>query len=300
MREGRASRTAEYNALFRVLETLAPQQDRLFDDPLAAAFLSRDLRTVAWAARVPGVRGVVVRFIDRRWPGVRTSVVARTRLIDDTIATVLGDLDQVVILGAGFDTRPYRLRAMARKRPFEVDHPDTQHHKRNRLATSRVRVDHVRFVATDFEAGGLDAALAQSGFDASMSALIIWEGVTNYLSFDAVDTTLRWCAATAPGSYLVFTYVDRRVLEDPSHYRGAERHFASLRKTAEPMTFGLDPAQTTAFLAERGLRLDLDLGAIDYRRRYYGPRADRMVGHEFYRVAAARVIGRGPLGRSPR
>ncbi|HZA74776.1 MAG TPA: SAM-dependent methyltransferase [Acidimicrobiales bacterium] len=163
MREGRASRTAEHNALFRALETLRRPGDRLVDDPLAAALLSRDLRAVALGARARPVHAAVLRIIDGRWRAVRTSVVARTRLIDDTFATIIDDAAQVVVLGAGFDTRPYRLPSMTSKAVFEVDHPDTQRRKRERLAGRRVPCDHVRFAATDFVHAGLGTTLAAAG-----------------------------------------------------------------------------------------------------------------------------------------
>jgi len=101
MREGHASRTAEHNALFRALESALPESRRLFKDPLARAFLTWPFAVVTWLAVVPGLRELVPWFIDNRWPGVRSSVVARTRLIDDAIAASLGErTEQLVILGA--------------------------------------------------------------------------------------------------------------------------------------------------------------------------------------------------------
>lgn len=89
MLEGRASRTAEYNALFRALEASQPEGRRLFDDPLARAFLAWPLSLAARIGALPGLRALVPWVIDRRWPGPRSAVVARTRLIDDAIAAEL-------------------------------------------------------------------------------------------------------------------------------------------------------------------------------------------------------------------
>src|SRR5882724_2644111 len=109
MRQGRASRTAEQNALFRALESARPEDRRLFEDRLARNFLTWPLTLVAQIAVVPGFRELVPWLIDSRWPGVRSSVVARTRLIDDAIAASLGEqIEQLIILGAGFDSRAYR------------------------------------------------------------------------------------------------------------------------------------------------------------------------------------------------
>jgi len=82
MLKGRGSRTAEQNALFRALESTLPERRRLFEDHLARTFLKWPLTLVARLAVVPGLREVVPWLIDNGWPGVRSSVVARTRLID--------------------------------------------------------------------------------------------------------------------------------------------------------------------------------------------------------------------------
>src|SRR2546428_1927624 len=109
MREGHASRTAEQNALFRALESSRPERERVCHDPLARHFLTWPLTLVTRLAAIPGGATFVASFIDRRWPGVRSSVVARPRVIDDAIAAVVGNcIVQLVFLGSGFDFRPYR------------------------------------------------------------------------------------------------------------------------------------------------------------------------------------------------
>jgi methyltransferase (TIGR00027 family) len=123
MKERRASQTAEFMALFRALESTRPSTRRLFEDPLAVRFLPFGLRMAAGAARVRVGHSIVCSYIDRRWPGARTSGVARTSLIDEAVNGALkSGIEQVVISGAGFDSRPYRLPAMFKSSVFEVDH----------------------------------------------------------------------------------------------------------------------------------------------------------------------------------
>lgn len=291
MRVGHASRTAEYNALFRALESSFPDGRRLFEDPLARAFLTWPLSLVARLAAVPGLREFVCWFIDHRWPGVRTAVVARTRLIDDAIADSLDErTEQFVILGAGFDSRAYRLSRLRGISVFEVDHPDTQAAKRQTLELVLPDVpNHVRFVASDFKHSHLGSTLAAAGYRESARTFILWEGVTNYLTEDAVDATLRWSSRASPGSLLLFTYVHRDVLTQPSQFVGTKQLFASLKKVGESFTFGIDPSRLREFLARRGLSLESDVGAAEYRERYFKDAARKMRGHEFYRVALARV-----------
>jgi methyltransferase (TIGR00027 family) len=295
MREGRASRTAEQNALFRALESRLPEGRRICTDPLARHFLTWPLTLAARLGAVPAVGGFVPWLIDRRWPGVRSSVVARTRLIDDEIGRALAEpVRQVAILGAGFDSRAYRMPVLRGLPIFEVDHPDTQAAKRSVVERVCSEVPRsLRFVPVDFARDDLAAAIRAAGYRETARSLILWEGVTNYLTDAAVDATLRWCARASSGSVVLFTYVHRDILTRPEIFVGTRNLFQSLEKSGERFTFGLEPSRLREYLAERGLVLESDLGAAEYRERYFGARAQRMRGHEFYRVALARVTRAG-------
>ena len=291
MKEGQASRTAEYVALFRAIESSLPANRRLFEDPFARQFLGPRLALLASLCRVPGAADLVSRYIDGRWAGARSSAVARTRLIDDSIADALAQgLDQLVILGAGFDARAYRLAGLSEVDVFEVDHPDTLAKKRAILRRSSFDAPaRLRSVGIDFKSADLDRVMDAAGYSTEARTFILWEGVTNYLTAAAVDTTLQWCARAAAGSQLLFTYVHRAVLDDPASFAGTENLFGTLKEAGEQWTFGLDPAELADFLRQRGLELERDIGSSEYRARYL-PRVSRIMrGYEFYRIAIARV-----------
>ena len=293
MRTGHASRTAEQNALFRALESSQPEGTRVCDDGLARRFLTWPLSLVMRLAGVPGGVGFVSSFIDWRWPGVRTAVVARTRLIDVVLDAALDDgIEQLVVLGAGFDSRAYRMPRLGSIDVFEVDHPDTQAAKQRVLRRLfRTLPPHVRFVAIDFTRDDLTSAMRAAGYRPSARTFILWEGVTNYLADDAVDSMLRWCSRFTAGSLLLFTYVHRDILVRPEAFVGTKNLFAALEKAGERFTFGMEPRDVPRYLAERGLSLERDEGAAEFRARYFGVAAREMRGHEFYRVAVARVNG---------
>lgn len=144
-------------------------------------------------------------------------------------------------------------------------------------------------VAIDFDRDRIETALPTAGYDPNRLTLFLWEGVTNYLTAEAVDRTLRWCSSAVAPSRIVFTYVHRGVLDRPEDFFGTARVLAALEAAGERWTFGLDPSRLAAHLAERGYRLDEDVGAAEYRARCFGASASAMRGYEFYRIACASV-----------
>lgn len=151
----------------------------------------------------------------------------------------------------------------------------------------------MRYVAIDFLRDDVGAALAAAGWDPRRRSLFLWEGVTNYLTEAAVTGMLDWIGTTAPGSRVVFTYIQAGVLEGSVEFDGGAQLVANVRWLGEPWTFGLHPGAVGAFVARSGLRLCEDLGADDYRRRYLGA---AMPGYRFYRIAVAEVPSREPAG----
>jgi methyltransferase (TIGR00027 family) len=278
MRSGSASRTAQHNALFRALEQRLPQP--LFQDPWARRFLRGRYRV---AAALPA--RFVARAIDWRWPGPRAAVAVRTRYIDDAVQALLVEgLDQLVILGAGLDARAQRMTGLAGVALFEVDHPATQELKRRLLGTTARQAI---YVPVDFTKDSLEAALTAAGLHRGRRTLFIWEGVTNYLDAASVDATLRLIARW--GSYILFTYIDRAILEAAQGFEGAAESMRLVDKLGEPFTFGLDPRQIEAYLGERGIELVEDLPLSSVARRYYAAHAPKV--STYYHVVAGRCRG---------
>jgi len=200
-------------------------------------------------------------------------------------------IDQVVILGAGFDCRALRLPGLENARVFELDHPNTLAVKRERVRGILGSLPvHVQFIEVDFNRQRLNDVLDASRLDQARPIIVIWEGVTNYLTDGAVDATLTVVGTMAPGSRVIFTYVHRDALDESGDFYGINRLTRDLRRLGEPWTFGLYPEQLPDYLTARGLRLMEDLGSTEYRKRYMAPRPAIVRGYEFYRVAVARVV----------
>ncbi|MFE9328289.1 class I SAM-dependent methyltransferase [Nocardia sp. NPDC052278] len=205
MQTGRPSETARAIAHIRALHQKADDAS-IFNDPLAELILGEPVLPETDLDR--GLKPDVVRR--RRW-----YIAARSRFADDRAAAAIArGTEQVVILGAGLDTAPYR-NTNKNVQFFEVDHPSTQSWKRNILSERGIAIpDSLTFVPIDFNQSTLADGLTKAGLDRTRSAMYIWLGVTVYLTRSAVDETLRYIAHHS-GSELIFDYWVEPIVSTP-------------------------------------------------------------------------------------
>ena len=270
MRTGQASRTAEYMALFRAIETNRPSDRRFFADPFAAGFLTPGLRAVASASGLPLVGPLVPRAIDRRWPGPRVSAVVRTRVIDEALEEALKDgVRQLILLGAGYDSRAQRIAASRSVRTYEVDHPTTQAQKVERLREMRADRATIDFVPVDFDREDLGTALLAAGYDTSAPQLRRLGGRHQLPHRGGGRRDFRWFAASAaPGSRIAFTYVHRGLLDGSERFADSGAWVGAVQDAGEPFTFGFLPSELPGYMGERGMELLYDRSTADELGRW--------------------------------
>jgi methyltransferase (TIGR00027 family) len=258
------SRTAEYMALFRALESARPAEVRLFEDRCASRFLTARLRSVVRAASFQPLGRLLCSYIDSRWPGPRLSGIVRTRAIDDfVVSSMTTGCTQLLLLGAGYDTRAVRLSEVASTAVFEVDHPATQARKRQALGSTP---PNVRYVPVNFERNSLQQELERAGFERDRQSCVLWEGVFSYLTVEAIDAMLlALLELCATGSRILITYVDEGALKTAQPDGVAWMDAVS--DVGEPFLTGLDPACAEQFFADRGLTLRQDESTADAARR---------------------------------
>ncbi|MDT5323818.1 MAG: hypothetical protein QOF25_970 [Mycobacterium sp.] len=253
------------------IEHQEPPDRRLVDDDLAASFLPKPLRALVRATRFRAVRRAVIAASERSGPGLWANVSCRKSYIDDNLAESLPGVDAVVILGAGLDTRPYRLARLGDVPVFEVDLPVNI--ARKRAVVSRVfgaLPPSVRLVSVDFERDDLMATLASYGYRADSPTFFVWEGVTQYLTPDAVRATFDQLAQAASGSRLDFTYVRRDFIDGVNLY-GTPALYRQFRERSQVWKFGLLPDEIDGFLADYGWRLIEQAGPDELMDRYVRP-----------------------------
>lgn len=204
-RSGIVADTAFSIAAVRAEEGQRPPAERLFEDPYASFF----------AAAGAHAAESTQRFLDL--PFFRDGVRLRTRYIDDAVRAGLeAGLDQIVMLGAGFDARGLRMAEIAARGAsvYEIDTAEQLARKQNVLAAAGVEVPtRVRFVPFDFDRADFETALAAAleteGFRRHAGALFVWEGVIGYIRRDEIDRSLRFMASVGgPRTRVVFTFAD--------------------------------------------------------------------------------------------
>lgn len=218
-----------------------------------AAYRARAARRVGalavdpWAAALAGEEGeALARTYDAVYGHMELWTELRTAFIDHVVRA--STAPQVVVLGAGFDTRAARL-AKSGVRFFEVDHPDTQAEKRERLSgLAGYPIENAEYVSCDFEREDFLDRLSASRFDPSVPTTVIWEGVTPYLTEAAVRATLRRIASgMAPESAVVFDHLGKKIVQGNV---ADERDLASrefVGALGEPLRWGCDDVLPVLF-----------------------------------------------------
>jgi methyltransferase (TIGR00027 family) len=252
----------------------------------------------------PGLRFILQRrllrtalqlVLDRQLPGTYGGMVCRTRYLDDVVTASLSTgIRNIVIVGAGMDTRPYRLKFDAAARVFELDLPAMIEAKKERVSQALGALPrHVTYVAMDFDSEDLSEALTRGGLDPQARLILVLEGVTQYIRKQAVESILQYVARAPRGSEVVFTYVPKEVIDGTSKAFGADES-ANIGRRYHWVS-GFDRAQLPGDLNRLGLDLVEDVGAIDYEARYLAPLQRSLKVFEIERIARARVP-EGPHG----
>lgn len=231
------------------------------------------------AYRVTGYVPRIYRYPFVGEPQMTDEPVARATFFDAALTRHLNDIEQLVILGAGWDTRSYRVPEKITC--FEIDAPKTQQIKRRMLKKAALDTTRITFVSADFLIEDWLEKLVSAGFDVEKPSFFLWEGVTMYLDREAVESTLRKVANTARGSVVAFDYFGAELIEGQGGF--AMRYVkAVLDAIGEPLRFGIEntkPASkhVAAFLLSYGLSME--------EQRNFGEETDRKAAMAGFTVA---------------
>ena len=273
----RKDATAQGVAKQRLIETLAEPEERIINDPYADRFV---------------LGASVIKFMGHRlnvWlaqklvPGFHEHLISRTRFIDDLVKkNSASGVEQYVILGAGYDSRAHRLELPSSLRIFEVDQPEVQARKRSKLPKELSNSDNMTYVAVDFTHQTLTEQLINAGFDQNKSTVFTLEGVSQYITKEALSSTIKEVAALTQRASSTFfiSYVSDLFDKNPEAcfgkgYPNAEKRAKLIMygsaKVGEPWISFYSAEEIENVLSQNGYSVKENVTLKDLNSRYFAP-----------------------------
>ena len=269
--------TAQGVAKQRLIETIAGPDKRVINDPYADNFMMG-----AGLMKLMGHK-LNVWLAKKLAPGFHEHIISRTRFIDDLIekSTTEG-AEQYVILGAGYDSRAHRLELPSSLKIFEVDQPEVQDRKRSKLPKELPNSENVTYVTVDFAHQSLTERLLNAGFDRTKSTVFTLEGVTQYISKEAFNSTMkemsRLCQKTS--SIFALSFVNELLNKNPEDcfgrgYLNPEKKANLIKslsaKVGEPWISFYSLEEIESLLSQNGYSVEENLTLEDLNSLYFGP-----------------------------
>ena len=269
--------TAQGVAKQRLIESLAKPDRRIIYDPYAKNFVLG-----ANIIKLMGHR-LSVWLGNKIIPGMHEHLISRTRYIDDLIEeSTFANIEQYVILGAGYDSRAHRLKLPSKLKIFEVDQSEVQELKRLRLPYNIPNRENITYVDIDFNHKSLKEELINVGFDQNKSTIFTLEGVSQYISREALDATLKEVADLNPNSNskIFISYVNKLLKEDSKAcfgkgYSKPEKAVSfitnSAAKMGEPWISFYSAEEIESILSQNNFTLIENKTLADLNSKYFTP-----------------------------
>ena len=267
-KDEKASNTAGYTCFSRACATREKDERFRGPDYMAEIFLPTFAKVIL---NVPALRKA---FMSKVAPsGIYEYVLARTKLLDETFLDGLTNrVYQIVLLGAGMDTRALRFASKNRgTKIIELDIEKTQHPKIEILSRKQVDFpDELVFASIDFNKQSISDVLMNAGYQRNQQSLFLWEGVTMYLDSDAVDDTLAFIRESSrKGSRIAFDYIFASVLRQENKFYGEKEIFNTVSRAGEGWTFGIEAGKIEKYLTERGFKMVSHYTPSELEKRYF-------------------------------
>ena len=269
------------------VEQYEPQAQRIIDDYLAAKIMPGGYRLFLKLMRFPLLRRWMFNVSEKELAGIWSGFLCRKRYIDETVVTAVekNSVVAIVNLGAGYDTRLYRLHALAKIPAWEVDQPVNIEAKQKGIDRALGAIPpHVTLTPINFITQDLGEILNSRGYAGDVPTFYIWEAVSQYLTEAAVHRTFQYLSLAAAGSQLTFTYVLKDFIEGKNLY-GAEKFYERAVTKGNMWHFGFDPAEVADFLQKYDWRLIEDLSYEELNNRYAEP-----TGRDLPSMAIERMV----------
>ena len=269
--------TAQGVAKQRLIETIAGPEKSVINDPYADKFVIG-----SGVIKLMGHR-LNVWLSSKLAPGFHEHLISRTRFIDDLIEKSAKEgIEQYVILGAGYDSRANRLNLTPSLKIFEVDQPEVSDIKLSKLPKDLPNLENITYVNVDFSYQSLSEQLLTAGFDQTKSTIITLEGVSQYITKEAVSSTIRELSLITKDARSIFflSYVDELLNKDPAACFGKGYPNPSKKanliqnlsaKVGEPWISFYRAEEVESILEENGYSMKENVTLEDLNSLYFSP-----------------------------
>ncbi len=288
-----AAKTGKGPILIVAVEQNFPQEERIINDTLAPKLFSGTDLFWIQLTKISVFRNWIVGLTEKLLPGGWSCFLVRKRYIDDHLLEAVGnrEVEAVVNLGAGFDTRLYRFEALRNIPCWEVDQPSNIAAKESVLKNALKTVpENVTLTGINFVEQEIGELLKQSGYQAGVKTFFVWEAVSQYLNDAAVKKVFDFFAKAPAGSQLVFTYIPRDFIDGTNLYN-QEKFYKRVVLKDKIWQFGFDPTTLGVLLGRIGWKLVKDLGYAELGDRYVKPTGRNLGVFQIERVVYAEKVG---------
>ena len=288
-----AAKTGNTPTLVVAIEQNFPQEERIINDTLAPKLYSGADRFWIQLTKISVFRNLIVGLTEKLLPGGWSCFLVRKRYIDEHLLEAVGnrEVEAVVNLGAGFDTRLYRFEALRNIPCWEVDQPINIAAKESVLKSALKTVpENVTLTGINFVEQEIGELLKQSGYQAGAKTFFVWEAVSQYLNDAAVKKVFDFFAKAPAGSQLVFTYIPRDFIDGTNLYN-QEKFYKRVVLKDKIWQFGFDPTTLGELLGRIGWKLVKDLGYAELGDRYVKPTGRNLGVLQIERVVYAEKVG---------
>jgi methyltransferase (TIGR00027 family) len=268
------------------VEQYYPEAQRIIDDGLADRMLPLGAKMFVRFLRPRLIRDWVVSASEKGNPGIWGGLLCRKCYIDEKLLAARNEMEAIVNLGAGFDTRLYRLSGLSGLPAWEIDQRENIERKAYRLRRAfGATPKNVRLVSVDFDREDLGAVLLREGYSVGKRTFFIWEAVSQYLNEQGVRATFDFLARVARGSRLAFTYVRKDFLDGTTLYGWASGYKQFVE--SKLWVFGMTPEACPDFVAQYGWRVLEDVGYDELANKYIRPATRLLASTPIERIVYA-------------
>ena len=269
--------TAQGVAKQRLIETIAGADKRVINDPYADSFVIG-----SGFIKLMGHK-LNTWLSEKLAPGFHEHLISRTKFIDELIQkSAVNGTEQYVILGAGYDSRAHRLELPSSLKIFEVDQPEVSDNKLAKLPKELPNSDNVTYVNIDFSYQSLTEQLIGAGFDQKKFTIFTLEGVSQYITKEAVSSTIKELASLTRDTNSIFfmSYVDELLDKNPEAcfgegYPNPVKKASLIKglsaKVGEPWISFYNGAEIEDLLSQNGYSIEENVTLEDLNSLYFSP-----------------------------